>query len=758
MRRDTALFRLAAITAVAGLSAPFGPPPARAQASAADMEPPARVGALTGARGTVSFHPDGAETWTPAAVNYPVTSGEGFWTEPDAEARIDLSATDLVMNGATEIEVDALNERNFVATLPQGEAYVRIRGLMEGETYTIVTPRGAVMIAKPGRYAVLAGDTETPTRVVVLDGAVTLSDGLTGNVSAGEAAEVTGTEAPFQVQPVAAARDPFIDHVLDEERPRPARAKLPPMVAAMPGGTVLAEYGTWSQTPQYGEVWYPEVRSGWVPYREGHWAYVAPWGWTWVDAEPWGFAPFHYGRWADIGGRWAWLPGRPEPVAEAPFYPVYAPALVTFFGVGAAVGAAAALLGSGSVGWVPLGPGEVYRPWFHAGPRYERDVNVRNVTNVTQITNITNTTNTISINQFHNAAGATVMPASAMATSRPVASAARPVTPQVLAAAQPVVGRSPVPPTTATAGVTPAVARAVNAVPPPAGATPAPAAPGPVIHTQAPPAGMPAATVRHMAPPLLQHGGPPSAQIARPANPSSTAPSHAAAPPHGEAASTGGHAPPPATVPAQAASAAALRPVTAPPLRPPGARPPEPAAQAGAATPAHAPAPPVPPQAPVHGAPALAHAASPPPTPVPHPAPASGPHAPSPVSPARATVPPPSHSQAPPVVHPVTAAPITVRPPVAPAAHQAPPAPVAHPQAPAAPAFHPPAPVPAAHPAPAPAPQPAVHAIPAAVHAEPPRAAAPPPAPAHQGPPPPMAHAAPPPHPAPHQEKRPGQP
>ncbi|MBV9775517.1 MAG: hypothetical protein JO143_00565, partial [Acetobacteraceae bacterium] len=90
MRRDTPLFRLAAIAALAGLSAPITPP-ARAQTAAEEVNPPARVGALTRARGTVSLHAAGADTWSPAAVNDPITPGEGVWTEPGAEARIDLS-------------------------------------------------------------------------------------------------------------------------------------------------------------------------------------------------------------------------------------------------------------------------------------------------------------------------------------------------------------------------------------------------------------------------------------------------------------------------------------------------------------------------------------------------------------------------------------------------------------------------------------------------------------------------------------------
>ncbi|HEY5300209.1 MAG TPA: DUF6600 domain-containing protein, partial [Acetobacteraceae bacterium] len=315
MRRANILFRLTTAAAITGLSATLLPPVARAQQAQEppppdEANPPTRVGALTRAQGVVSFHAAGADSWSPAAVNYPVTTGEGFWTQPGAEARIDISDTDIVMAGGTELEIGTLDATTLVASLPQGEAYLRVRDVRQGETYTLVTPRGSVTIAAPGRYAVLAGDTGLPTRITVLEGAATLGDGAEGSLAAGQEAEITGDAAPFQVQIAAAAHDAFIDHALAEERPVQAgQTAAPALVAQMPGGAELADYGTWTQTQQYGDVWYPQVQANWVPYREGHWAYVEPWGWTWVDADPWGFAPFHYGRWADIDGRWGWLPG-----------------------------------------------------------------------------------------------------------------------------------------------------------------------------------------------------------------------------------------------------------------------------------------------------------------------------------------------------------------------------------------------------------------------------------------------------------------
>ncbi len=747
MRPDTILFRLSAVAAIAGLSIAVVPPPAWAQADAGSPEisPPSRVGALTRVRGTVSYYQAGADSWSPAAVNQPVTTGEGFWTQPDAEARIDVSASDLVMAGATELEVTSLDDRALVATLPQGEVYLRVRALVPGETYTVLTPRGAVSIAAPGRYEIAAGDTENPTRVTVLEGGASLAEGASAAVPAGQAAMIAGEQAPFQVQLGPATRDAFLDHALAEERPaRPQTVPLPPLVAQMPGGAELADAGTWSQTPQYGAVWYPEVAAGWVPYREGQWSYVAPWGWTWVDSNSWGFAPFHYGRWVDIGGRWAWTPGARERVAEAPSYPVYAPALVTFLGIGA-VAVTGAMLADRSVGWVPLGPGEVYRPWFNADRRYVRDVNIQHVTNITEINNVYNAppAEAMRADHFRNAAAATVVPAAAMATSRPLAGLARPASAQVLAEARPVFGHAPVPLTTATAGVTPAVARALHAVPPPSGyAVPArPAAPGPVIRAQAGP--LPAGQVPIGPTPARPA---PAGPVAGEARPLATPPLPRAGVAPGVARPSG----PPGSPPP------AGRGATMPALRPPGATPP--------VHPGQPATPPPPLNAAQAGRPPGPVASRPAPVPAgelarhpastaqiaPHPTPPAPPVAirPSETGPRPAPGAPLPHVVAPatPALHPATPTGQAFHPPAAPIVH-APPAPVAPvvhpPSAPAAPVFHPQAAPPAQRPAPPPA-----------VHPAPPPASRPAPPPAVHAPPAPAAAA----HPAPRPERRPGEP
>src|SRR5262245_38154270 len=69
---------------------------ALAQQQATD--PPTRVGRLAKASGTVSFHTADQDQWTRASLNYPVTGGNSFWTEPQANAVLEIGANRLYMN------------------------------------------------------------------------------------------------------------------------------------------------------------------------------------------------------------------------------------------------------------------------------------------------------------------------------------------------------------------------------------------------------------------------------------------------------------------------------------------------------------------------------------------------------------------------------------------------------------------------------------------------------------------------------------
>ena len=492
MRANSRCFRVTswlAATSLAG-AAIFGTAPvARAQDTGAQGggDPPARVGRLARLVGDVSTHGAGVTQWTPAVLNFPFVSGDALWTQPQAQAEIDVGESVITLADQTEFDLGTLDEQALVAEEPQGAVFLDLRHVQPGETYTLNTPRGAVQIAVDGEYEVLAGDAATPTRVVVVRGAAQLTSGnlalrvgpgQMAVASSGPGSDVQGSNVQGDVEPVP-SYDPFLTAMLSRYS---APLNEPQIVQGMTGAQDLGQYGSWQSSPQYGEVWYPQVSPDWVPYRDGSWSYVEPWGWTWVDSEPWGFAPFHYGRWAQIGPRWCWVPG--EEAREDRGEPVYAPALVDFVVAGAAVGIAAGVLAAslrsrhGDVGWVPLGPREAYTPPYGGSRRYLGRLNPGAGWHHAQWGDKDHDR---AHGGFVNREAATIAPAAAMARSQSIRHVGYGIdSPQAhgfrqAASIQAVRGGVPVRPTAETRGITPQVAHRLGIT-----GTPArPAAPGP---------------------------------------------------------------------------------------------------------------------------------------------------------------------------------------------------------------------------------------------------------------------------------------
>ena len=156
------------------LAQPAAPPGAEL-AGQENTDPPPVAGSLAAISGTVSFHAAGETNWSAASLNYPVTNGEGFWTEPSASATIDIADDKVVMDESTEFDVTTLDQGQFVSTLAQGAVFLQLNSLAQGQTLTVNTPRGAVTISQAGRYEIVAGDTNDATLVSVIDGAAHVS-------------------------------------------------------------------------------------------------------------------------------------------------------------------------------------------------------------------------------------------------------------------------------------------------------------------------------------------------------------------------------------------------------------------------------------------------------------------------------------------------------------------------------------------------------------------------------------------------------
>ncbi len=343
---------------------------------ARDDDLPGRVARVADVAGELFLAPqDQPEQWTPIGINYPVTGGDNLWAGADVRAEIDFGGGQFRLANDTNLHVSRLDDRQFALFVAQGRVSIRVRVLDAGEAAYVDTPNAQIVLTRPGLYRVDVSNDREHTRLVVREGeANVLTPGANQQVLPGQTAVVDGPNGGFAAVNNGVASDPFDAWAAGRDR-RYERGTYASYVSPqMVGAAELDQYGTWSQVPEYGTVWYPNgVAADWAPYRNGYWADVGAWGPTWVDAAPWGYAPFHYGRWVYFGNRWGWAPG--AYVAR----PIWAPALVGWTG-GPGWGVSVSV-GGPVFGWVPLGWGEPYRPWwgrcsFGCWDRYNRPYNV----------------------------------------------------------------------------------------------------------------------------------------------------------------------------------------------------------------------------------------------------------------------------------------------------------------------------------------------------------------------------------------------
>lgn len=346
---------------------------AHAQSSyppAAPPDPPARVAWLGLAEGDVSLAPaeaDGsgeAGDWQPALLNRPLVAGDRLWSGARARTELHIGSTAVRMAPQTGLDFVALDDQRIQLRLAQGTLQLRVRTLFDGQRLEIDTPNLAFIVTQPGHYRLdvdPAGDT---SRVVAQSGGGWLygDSGQSLAIDGGEQGNFTGTSL-IPAAPGPALQDRFDQWTAERDRAEDQSISARYLPRETVGYQQLDRYGDWQQDATYGAVWLPRsLPDNWAPYRTGVWRWISPWGWTWIDEAPWGFAPFHYGRWAQIGPRWAWVPGR------LPQRPVYAPALVAFVGDSGRDSAR-------PLGWFPLAPGEAFRPAYRSSPRYLNQLN-----------------------------------------------------------------------------------------------------------------------------------------------------------------------------------------------------------------------------------------------------------------------------------------------------------------------------------------------------------------------------------------------
>jgi len=318
--------------------------------------------------GEVSTQRGDSGDWSAAALNAPLMPGDKISTGDGSRAEVQLDFADVFRVGDhTRAQIATLTGNNIQVQLAHGVA--SYTAFPEGEARVeIDTPNVAIRpIGKEGIYRISV-DSDSTSQVIVRKGEAEIATpNGSVRVSKGQLITVQGTGADAQYNVGdAPANDDWDRWNNDRDHIIRSAASWGKTNRYYTGSEDLDAYGTWSTVPDYGPVWVPTVTPGWVPYRAGSWVWEPYWGWTWVSYEPWGWAPYHYGRWMMWGGAWAWWPGPGAGVGFGyPYRPIWAPAYVSFFGFGGGgFGVGIGFGGFGAFGWLPIGPGDRFYPWW----------------------------------------------------------------------------------------------------------------------------------------------------------------------------------------------------------------------------------------------------------------------------------------------------------------------------------------------------------------------------------------------------------
>lgn len=339
-------------------------------------------------QGDVSTQRGDTGEWAAAALNQPLVGGDRISTGDNSKTELQLDHANILRLGNNSQAKIATVERvenqraQIQVQISQGLACYSVFKDSEAEV-EIDTPNAAIRpTSKDGVYRIEVTGFET--RVIVRAGAVDMATPeASARVEMGQEATVRGTtRAAGNVLGGAPAMDSWDSWNIDRDSVINNAQSWSSMNRYFVGGEDLDVYGHWVNVPDYGRVWSPTAGRDWSPYRAGRWVWEPYWGWTWVSREPWGWTPYHYGRWFLYGKSWMWWPG---PVDGGNYHPEWAPAYVSFFGFGGHRGVS---VGFGSVGWLPLGPGDSFYPWYGRNGSQWKGGSVTDATDITRLTRI----------------------------------------------------------------------------------------------------------------------------------------------------------------------------------------------------------------------------------------------------------------------------------------------------------------------------------------------------------------------------------
>jgi hypothetical protein len=329
---------------------------------------PILVGRVTHAEGRLLRYIPEKEIWAATAADTPFALNDRLYSEVKAKAELMLPNNTMTRIGSsTEIQLVELKTDATEMVVDTGIARFYNKG--SGVQLKVITPRGYVIapggtsfdvwvkdgsvevVASQGKVEFIHADFESRLEVVAGSSSLVAEERL---VRVG-----TGQMQTAWYKWNAARDKLWGQRVMVKGE---SATYLPPELSS--DAYVFEKHGRWERVyydGSYRYFWRPVgVYAGWQPFMVGRWI-----EWNadlcWVPAEPFGYVTHHYGTWVTVGSAWYWAP------------PVFAASVqvgVPFVNMSLNwyPGRVAWLRGYGSIGWVPLAPGEVYYTHRYWGP------------------------------------------------------------------------------------------------------------------------------------------------------------------------------------------------------------------------------------------------------------------------------------------------------------------------------------------------------------------------------------------------------
>ncbi|MBM3811505.1 MAG: hypothetical protein FJW20_07695 [Acidimicrobiia bacterium] len=358
--------------------------PYPALAQSADDGPGRGVARISVINGDVSLRRGDTGDWTAAAINAPLVVQDRIFTGANSRAELQFDHANMIrMASNAELRLAELEYARYTVQLARGLVTFRVLRNQESDV-EISTPSVAVRPVKKGTYRIAVRE-DGSTEISVRGGeAEIFTPRGVERLKSGRTMLARGTASDPEFQLVADIPDDDWDR-WNERRDRDLERSGSYRYVSRDiyGAEDLDGHGRWVYVAPYGYVWSPFVTAGWAPYRLGRWSWIDYYGWSWVSYDPWGWAPYHYGRWFHQPAYgWLWWPGG----LYTSHY--WRPALVSFFGFGVGSVNVGIGFGFGRIGWCPLAPYEVFRPWY--GPGFYGRSGFGNRVTVVNNVNITN--------------------------------------------------------------------------------------------------------------------------------------------------------------------------------------------------------------------------------------------------------------------------------------------------------------------------------------------------------------------------------